>query len=57
MNCRNVFQIYLYLENCMTIRASLQVLEKGIFIEKVKLLGDIPVRNSPLQKSIAQVSL
>jgi hypothetical protein len=30
MNYSNVFQTYLYFENCMTNRASLLVLKKGI---------------------------
>ncbi|EEG88387.1 hypothetical protein COPCOM_03355 [Coprococcus comes ATCC 27758] len=35
MNCRNAFQIYLNLENCMTKRASLLVLKKrSIELEK-----------------------
>ncbi len=29
MNCRNVFQINQYLENCMTNRASFTMLKKG----------------------------
>ena len=33
MNCRNAFQIKVYLENCMTNRVSFQALEKEIFTE------------------------
>ena len=50
MNCRNAFQINMYFENCMTVRASLQVLSKEIFIEKAKRLVYMPVLIFPLQK-------
>ena len=30
MNCRNAFQIYWHLENCMTNRVSLLALKQGI---------------------------
>lgn len=37
MNCRNAFQVNQYLENCMTNRASLQMLKKGkIQTEKLR---------------------
>ena len=48
MNCRNAFQdikellqSFLNIENCMTIRASLSVLKKEIFTEKILRYLDV----------------
>ena len=57
MNCRNTFQIYLNIENCMTNRASMKVLLNKIFtLQNIKLVSYMIVPFFQVDKSIAQVS-
>ena len=52
MNCRNAFQIYLNLENCMTNRVSFSALKKGdIYRKELSMLCCTPALIFPLHKS------